>query len=382
MLRHRSLWLAVAVVVTGCGNNDTPGGAAGGTHGRDGAAVMGDAVPSGGMPGRGGDLGTGGHLATGGMVGVGGSLGVGGLAGVGGLLGRGGIAGTTGLGGGGVGGGQGGSSATHDGSPSRDGATPDISTAADGSPFRDGATPDTSIAADGSPFLDSATRDAGPDTSIAADGPKALDGQAGLDGACVRTPITEAEASAMFRKHVFQVQPSMNPTAVFSAVELAVPGLWNALEAQVFAGRIRGEDGGYVRDCSFLYGRCALAFTDDAACKSGGEAIVSGLVADGAFYYSWITGSGISYSLLGKLAPSGDAWLRTESTRYTNSGMGPPNLVVALGDSGVLVYRARVYWESFNDWSYPELMGTLKDFGDRLGILDGNGTEIGARLPD
>jgi hypothetical protein len=186
----------------------------------------------------------------------------------------------------------------------------------------------------------------------------------------------------MFRKHVFQVQPSMNPTAVFSAVELAVPGLWDTLGAQVFAGRIRGEDGSYGRDCSFLYGRCALAFTDAAACKSGGEAIISGLVADGAFYYSWLTGSGISYSLLGKLAPSGDAWLRTESTRYSNLGMGSPDLVVALGDSGVLVYQARVYWESFNDWSYPYLVGTLKDFGDRLGILDGTGTELDARLPD
>jgi len=73
--------------------------------------------------------------------------------------------------------------------------------------------------------------------------------------------------------------------------------------------------------------------------------------------------------------------LARPSIFYTNASLGPPNLVVALENGQVVVYRATVYWEHFNDWLNPERMGTRKDFRDRLGILDSNGRELGETLP-
>jgi hypothetical protein len=35
----------------------------------------------------------------------------------------------------------------------------------------------------------------------------------------------------------------------------------------------------------------------------------------------------------------------------------------------------------FNEWEDPELMGTLKDLGDRLAIVDNNGQELPSTLP-
>jgi hypothetical protein len=77
--------------------------------------------------------------------------------------------------------------------------------------------------------------------------------------------------------------------------------------------------------------------------------------ANGAFYYSWRSGSGIDYSILGKLAPEGDAMVSTSSIEYTNPNLGPPNLVVALESGQVVVNRATVYWGKFNDWPSPLL---------------------------
>jgi hypothetical protein len=100
-----------------------------------------------------------------------------------------------------------------------------------------------------------------------------------------------------------------------------------------------------------------------------------------ALYFSWGSGSGIYRSTLGKLAPSGDGLVKTTSGEYFNPSHGPPTLVVALENGQLNVYRAKVSWARFNDWQDPEFMGTLKDFGDRLAIVDGNGRELPSTLP-
>jgi hypothetical protein len=60
----------------------------------------------------------------------------------------------------------------------------------------------------------------------------------------------------------------------------------------------------------------------------------------------------------------------------------PLNLVLATQGGRVLVYRAMVDSSAFNEWHEPaELMGTLADFGDHLGIVDSSGQELGSTLP-
>jgi hypothetical protein len=56
--------------------------------------------------------------------------------------------------------------------------------------------------------------------------------------------------------------------------------------------------------------------------------------------------------------------------------------VVAAQGGRIVVYRAMVDWRAFNEWQAPaELMGTLVDFGDHLGITDSSGQELGSTLP-
>jgi hypothetical protein len=109
--------------------------------------------------------------------------------------------------------------------------------------------------------------------------------------------------------------------------------------------------------------------------------ILSGAVKSGTFYYSWGWGSGIYRTFLSKLAPDGTGLARTDSDPYYNSSGGPPSLVIALESGQLVVYRATVYWEKFNEWLDPELIGTLVDYGDRLAIVDGNGRELPQVLP-
>ncbi len=56
--------------------------------------------------------------------------------------------------------------------------------------------------------------------------------------------------------------------------------------------------------------------------------------------------------------------------------------MVAAQGGRVVVYRAMVDWRALNEWQAPaELMGTLVDFGDHLGIIDSSGQELASTLP-
>jgi len=203
-------------------------------------------------------------------------------------------------------------------------------------------------------------------------------GGTGTSPTCARTPISETIAAAEFRAYTFAANPNYNPEASFAAEEITLPGLWDQLYAQLFTGKVAVGDSAPTL-CSFFYRECALTpVTGD--CGWFGM-ISSGLVASGAFYFSWNSGSGVFRSTLGKLAPEGAGLLRTTSIDYFNPSSGPPGLVVAREGEQLLVYRATVYWGDFNEWTNPELMGTLKDFGDRLAVVDNDGEEIPSTLP-
>jgi hypothetical protein len=187
----------------------------------------------------------------------------------------------------------------------------------------------------------------------------------------------------LYISHVPGGPGSTLPGQSIGAAEKCVPGLWDALQAQLFNGRVSAADGTLLSECSFLLRRCTLTkvMPEEDGCATFGP-ILSGVVAGGAFYYSYRVGSGIAYSVLGKLAWDGTALVRTQSPYYTNPSHGPPNLVVTTQSGRVVVYRAMVDWRAFNEWHEPaELMGTLADFGDHLGIVDSNGRELGSTLP-
>jgi hypothetical protein len=150
------------------------------------------------------------------------------------------------------------------------------------------------------------------------------------------------------------------------------------MQTQLFFGKMFAEDGSVWQEVAFLVRRCTLTMpTEDLWFGL----IDSGVVANGAFYYSWGYGSGIYTSNLGKLVLDAASLVRTTGPGYRNPGSGPPGLVVALENARLVVYRATVNWGKFNEWLNPEPMGYLKDFGDRLAVVDGSGKEISTTLP-
>ena len=213
----------------------------------------------------------------------------------------------------------------------------------------------------------------GADTSPANGGATAGSGDAGITGgACSETRVDASQATAAYTAYAFRVNPDLNPLATFTAEELNVPGLWEALQGQLFAGNWAVDTTSF-QECSFLYRHCEVTVVVDGKVMFG--QIVSGVVANGALYYSWQFGSGLYYSNIGKVAADGSALVQTVGPSYMLGS--PPPLVLEADATEVLVYRAMT--DVFNVWSTKALFGTLKDYGDRLAIVDSTGQEIPGR---
>jgi len=154
--------------------------------------------------------------------------------------------------------------------------------------------------------------------------------------------------------------------------------LWETLRAQLFFATWYADDGTAGNTTTFLYRDCTITTLSD---NSGFVRIDSGEVTNGAFYYSWGSGSGIYRSNLGKVALDGTTLIRATSPSYFNPSSGPPGLVVTLENARLVVYRAAVAWGKFNEWTNPEPIGFLKDYGDRLAVVDDTGKELSTTLP-
>jgi hypothetical protein len=194
---------------------------------------------------------------------------------------------------------------------------------------------------------------------------------------CSNVRIDVTKAASLYTEYAFRVQPDLNPLVTFTAEERSVPGLWENLGAQLFNSKGHLPNETISRECDFLYRVCQITIPTDE-CGMVGGTLTSGLVANGAFYYSWDGGSGIFHTRLAKLVPAGTALVKTESPVYINSTMGP-GLVVQASGATLVVYRVTA--TAFNVWSNPELIGTLADLGDRLAVVDSSSQELPTTLP-
>jgi hypothetical protein len=193
--------------------------------------------------------------------------------------------------------------------------------------------------------------------------------------ACSGARIDNTQAASVFTEYMRNGTPEVKPTGSYRAEEKTVASLWETLQAQLFFATWYANDGTAGNTVAFLYRNCMVTLpTGDSMFSE----IDSGVIANGVFYFSWGSGSGIYRSNLGKLALKGTTLTRTTSAAYFNPGSGPPGLVVSLENERLVVDRA---WGKFNEWTNPERMGFLKDFGDRLAVVDSNGKEISTTLP-
>ena len=203
-------------------------------------------------------------------------------------------------------------------------------------------------------------------------------GAGGAAGSCGGGRLTATEATTLYRRYAFEVQPGLNPMVTFEVSELDVAGLWEGLDAQLFEVIGRGEGGSFFRDCTILTHACQV-FVPAGDCISP-DPLSSGRVVNGAFYFSWGSGSGVFRSRLGKLVPNGAQFTRSVSPEYFNASLGPPPLVLQVSGADIFVHRA-ANTLAFNEASSAKKMGKLKDLGDALVIVDDAGNAIATTLP-
>jgi hypothetical protein len=287
------------------------------------------------------------------------------------------------------------------------------------SAHRAGSAGDARLTLDGAPDI-LATPDLAADAGLASDGhrstealdpglaldaptaetqPPQLDapfdpgtGDAGEAGvACSGVRLTVAEATVLYTRAAYTqslgaARPVYDPSRKFALEELSVDGLWEVLHAQLFAAT---EEGSAFPYCPVVFQACQGAWPIDdcdLARVSMTAVLRSGLVANGAFYYSWSWGSGIFQSRFGRLAPDGNGLARIVSNgSYTNPDGNPPPLVLQVAGADILVRRpdmtAVTVSPAFNGWPTGELIGKVKEYDDHLALVDTNGVEIVRDLP-
>jgi hypothetical protein len=191
--------------------------------------------------------------------------------------------------------------------------------------------------------------------------------------------LTAAEATTLYSKYAYEVQPGLNPGVLFDARELEVEGLWDDLGAQLFHVDERSANGDPWRECTILIHACQVLVPAGECSVVGSLPLSSGLVANGAFYFSWGFGSGVYRSQIGKLTREGDTFTKVVSPVYTNASLGPPPVGVRKLGAQIGVFRARVY--RFNEWLSDEKLGRLDDRCESLVVVDDSGQPISQRLP-
>jgi hypothetical protein len=184
-----------------------------------------------------------------------------------------------------------------------------------------------------------------------------IDGSTSRDG----NPLTAGEATALYRDYV------NDPVSVYSLEELQVPGAWDAMGIQLFSA-------GYVDNAGyFLNLRSFVAFAGQLYPVSKySPQLLSAVVVGDTLYFTMRAGSGINYSVLGKIWVS-DAGLQIlQSSDY----MRPASSNLFLRESDGQIIAEMGSGSTFNSWTSSGVFGWIRDEGARVVIVDEAGTLI------
>jgi hypothetical protein len=174
-------------------------------------------------------------------------------------------------------------------------------------------------------------------------------------------PLTEAQATALYRDYV------NDPVSVYSLEELQVPGAWDATGIQLFSV-------GFVDEFGYVVNlRPFVAFDGKlypvTKYPSGG--LLSAVLMGDTMYFTMQAGSGISYSVLGKIWVS-DAGLQIlQGADYATSS----DLYLQESDGQVVVEMCGL-GSTFNSCTSLGVFGWLRDDGAIVVAVDDAGTVI------
>jgi hypothetical protein len=178
----------------------------------------------------------------------------------------------------------------------------------------------------------------------------------------------------LVRDFAFASTPNLNTNTLFQIRKLDVSGLWESMRLEVFDVAYTLKDVEWFNGFVGLYSRGKVSVL---APNVGGYGLMSGLMHDGEFYYTYSWGSGIHRSHVAKLARSGG-----ELRFSVSGGFQDRDLFVAAGsDSKVHVFLGE--FKSFNHYERGKDVGTVAEqSASGLEILDAHQTVLAPNFPD
>jgi hypothetical protein len=139
---------------------------------------------------------------------------------------------------------------------------------------------------------------------------------------------TTQRVEQLVQKYAFETTSKLNPQTRFRIRPLEVNDLWEQLELQAFNVDFLGPDGTAFNETSILYHEGKVSHL---ATSFGGYGLMSGLVHNGAFYFTYSWGSGVHRSHVVKLQIA-DGKLK----RWESGGFMDLDLLVAAGPGGTV----------------------------------------------
>lgn len=179
---------------------------------------------------------------------------------------------------------------------------------------------------------------------------------------------TTQRVEQLVRKYAFETDPKLNPQTRFRIRPLEVNGLWEQLKLQAFNVDFLGPDGAAFNETSVLYHEGKVSHL---APSFGGYGLMSGLVHNGAFYFTHSSGSGVHRSHVVKLQIA-----EGKLKRWESGGFKDLDLLVAAGPGGTV----RVFSGERDDaghWKQGKQIGIVDEAGlAELRVVDGEGRVV------
>lgn len=181
-----------------------------------------------------------------------------------------------------------------------------------------------------------------------------------------------ADLPALVREYAFRLNPRLDPKTKFEIKEHQVEGLWDALKVRVFHVRWILVAGTPSAGESFFYHKGTVTpFVPPWNCSVGGHTLTSGAVNGGNFYYSYSCHS-LKYhgSVVGKLSVADGKLKAVKSDSY------PLRELLVRDVDGKIRVEVGGYRRTFNSWQWIKDIGTVREKGDVLQIVDGKGKGV------
>ena len=203
-----------------------------------------------------------------------------------------------------------------------------------------------------------------------ADGGASIENDGATDASadCDGRPLTQAQATTLFRDFVYRDIPTYNPVSEFSVEELQVPGAWEAMGIQLFSGGFPDDYGYVVNERPVVMRACKLY----PLTKWSSERLLSAVLVGSTLYYTVQAGSGIMYSELGRISLSGGGLQILQGADYGR----PDGLNLYLRASGGQIAVDLGTGMKFNSWSALQILGWLRDDGANIVVVDPAGAVI------